>query len=78
MGEKKINVDPAVESARIKLERSIASKRPLKKGEIITLEDIHVLSPGDGFKWKQKEDVIGKKATEDIPANEIIYKEMLQ
>ncbi len=77
MGEKKIAVDPAVESARIKLERSIASKRDIKKGEIITEADLHMLSPGDGFKWKSKDEVIGKSAGTDIPANEIIYANML-
>lgn len=77
MGKKKIAVDPAVESARIKLERSIASKRDIKKGEIITEADLHMLSPGDGFKWKNKDEVIGKSAGADIPANEIIYANML-
>ena len=78
MGEKKIAVDPAVESARVKLERSIASKRDIKKGDIIQLEDLHMLSPGDGYKWKDKDEIIGKKAAEDIPANEIIYKPLVQ
>ena len=75
MGEKMIVVDPTVESARIKLERSIASKRLIRKGEIIQLEDLHLLSPGDGYKWKQRDQLIGKVAVQDIPANEIIYKQ---
>jgi len=78
MGEKMIAVDPTVESARIKLERSIASKRLIRKGEIIQLEDLHLLSPGDGYKWKQRDQLIGKVAVQDIPANEIIYKQLLQ
>lgn len=77
MGEEKIAVDPAVESARIKLERSIASKRNIEKGEIIREEDLHMLSPGDGYKWKQLDLVVGKMATETIPANEIVYAHML-
>ena len=78
MGEEKIAVDPAVESARIKLERSIASKRAIAKGEVISEEDLHMLSPGDGFKWKAKAEVVGKVAATDIPANEIIYQNMIQ
>lgn len=77
-GEKKMSVDPAVESARIKLERSIASKKDIHVGEIIQENDLHMLSPGDGYKWKDKEAVIGKKAKENIAANEIIYPSMLQ
>ena len=78
MGKKMITVNPDVESTRIKLERSIASKRLIRQGEIIQLEDIHVLSPGDGYKWKQRDKLIGKVAKQDIPANEIIYKKLLQ
>lgn len=77
MGEEKMAVDPAVESARIKLERSIASKRNIKKGEAITEADLHMLSPGDGFKWKAKDSVVGKVAAQDIPENEIIYPDMI-
>jgi sialic acid synthase len=77
MGEKKIAIDPAVEAAKTKLERSIASKREIKLGEIITETDLHMLSPGDGFKWKQKDNIVGKKAIANIPANEIIYPNMI-
>ncbi|MCC7297869.1 MAG: N-acetylneuraminate synthase family protein [Bacteroidia bacterium] len=78
MGEKQMTVDPAVESARIKLERSIATKNPIKKGMQIREEDLHMLSPGDGVKWKQKDKIIGKTAIEDIPENEIVYLNMVQ
>jgi len=74
MGKKEIFMDPSVESSRIKLERSIASKHRIKKGAIIREEDIHMLSPGDGFKWDEKHQVVGKKANRDIPQDEIIYK----
>jgi hypothetical protein len=39
----------------------------------ITEAEIHLLSPGDGFKWVVKAKVIGKRAKTLIPANEIIY-----
>ena len=45
----------------------------MKKGDIITLNDIHMLSPGDGVKWAEKEQLIGKKLKQDVVKNEIIY-----
>jgi sialic acid synthase len=73
MGKKDIYIEPAVKTSKEKLERSIASKRLIKQGEIIQENDIHLLSPGNGFKWSEKDKVIGKTAKKDILANEIIY-----
>lgn len=77
MGKEELFIDPSVSIAKEKLERSIASKRPIKKGEVITENDLHLLSPGDGFKWVQKNSVIGKAALTDIPKDEIIYSGMI-
>jgi sialic acid synthase SpsE len=73
-GKKEIFIDPTVEPSRIKLERSIATKRLIKKGETVKSEDIHMLSPGDGFKWSEKNKVIGSKALKDLAKDEVIYK----
>ena len=62
-------------SAKEKLERSIASNRKIGIGEEINECDIHMLSPGDGFKWIEKHLVIGRKVIKTIEANEIIYKQ---
>jgi len=78
MGVEDIHIDKSVESSRIKLERSIASRHEIKAGDTITLDDIHMLSPGDGFKWDEREKVVGKVARKDIKANEIIYKDDIQ
>lgn len=72
-GKKDIFIDPSVSLAKDKLERSIATNRIVEKGAIITEKDIHLLSPGDGFKWSSRQNVVGKIASESIPANEIIY-----
>lgn len=77
LGEESIYISDSVQSAKIKLERSIASVRGITKGEIIQKEDLHMLSPGDGFRWSENTTIIGKKAMEDIPANEIIYSNMI-
>lgn len=73
LGEEKLEIESDVAEARIKLERSIATNRVLQPGETITEKDIHLLSPGDGFKWSEKEKVLGKKVLRQLPADEIIY-----
>ena len=78
MGKNALFIEPSVESARIKLERSIATRHDMKKGDVINMDDIHLLSPGDGYKWIDKEKVICKKIVKDIKKNEIIYKDMIQ
>ncbi|PRX56929.1 N-acetylneuraminate synthase family protein [Flagellimonas meridianipacifica] len=76
-GEEKIFIENAVKMAREKLERSIATLKPLQAGHVITENDIHLLSPGDGFKWSEKDLILGKKAIKDLPKDEIIYPENL-
>ena len=78
LGRKELYIDKSVASSKEKLERSIATNRPLRKGDVITKDDIHMLSPGDGFKWNEKDMVIGRIVIADIPANEIIYKELIE
>jgi sialic acid synthase SpsE len=73
LGKEEIYIEPSVEQAKVKLERSIATKCSMKAGDVLTESDIHLLSPGDGFKWVQKTEVIGKKLNKDIAADEIIY-----
>lgn len=72
-GTEDLFIEPAVQQAKVKLERSIASRRRIEKGQVITLDDIHLLSPGDGFKWSEKEQVVGKVTLQEIEKDEIIY-----
>jgi sialic acid synthase SpsE len=76
-GKEELFIDPSVQLAKEKLERSIATKRIIKKGEVIKQEDLHLLSPGDGLKWSEINKLIGKKAKQDIPDNEIVYANMV-
>lgn len=78
LGTKEKQMSEHVAAARIKLERSIASKRAILKGEEINEQDIHLLSPGDGVKWIDREQLLGKRATADIPKDEIIYHNLIQ
>ena len=77
MGREEIFVEPDTEGARKKLERSIAVNKNKKKGEVIREEDIHMLSPGDGLRWVERTEVIGKVLKEDIQVNEILYKKFI-
>ncbi|MBW6491803.1 MAG: N-acetylneuraminate synthase family protein [Lentimicrobium sp.] len=77
LGEEEFFISDAVNETRYKLERSVATLDIVKKGEVIRGEILHLLSPGNGFKWEQRGMIIGKIASTDIPANEVIYPEML-
>lgn len=77
MGQEDLFVCDDVQSAKEKLERSIASLRKILPGEVITENDIHLLSPGNGIKWADKNLVIGKTAKVEIPQNEIIYPDLI-
>lgn len=73
LGKEDIYIDKSVAASKEKLERSIASLVDIKAGETITESMIHMLSPGNGFKWAERDKVIGHKAVSDIKANEIVY-----
>lgn len=76
-GVEDIFISDDVVVAKNKLARSIATKMDLKKGHVISENDIHLLSPGDGFQWIEKNEVLGKTLTCDIAANEVIYQNHL-
>ena len=78
MGTEDIFIVPDTAAAKEKLERSIATNRKINDGEVITESDIHMLSPGDGFKWRDKSSIIGKKIITSIEKDEIIYSHNLE
>ena len=78
MGVEDIFIADSVQTARVKLERSVASLKNLKKGHVISETDLHLLSPGDGFKWDQRDQLIGQVLSQDVQANEIIYSDFLK
>ncbi len=77
-GVEDIFISEGVSAAKEKLERSIATEREIKAGETITEGDLHMLSPGDGFKWADLNKVVGQVLNQDIPADEIIYQSMFK
>jgi len=78
MGLEEIFIEPSVKIAREKLERSIAVNKELLVGEIIKEDDLHMLSPGDGFKWSERHLLINKKVIKTIPKDEIVYKDNVE
>jgi len=77
-GKKEIFIEDGVSSVKNKLERSVAVKREIKAGEVIEEKDLFLISPGNGFKWRDRDRVIGKKALNDIPSGEIITQQLIQ
>src|SRR5690606_18136207 len=78
LGTEEVFEDPSVQSVKIKLERSLATTKDLEIGHVITEDDLQLLSPGDGFKWKDKHQVIGRTLLKTLSKNEIIYPLHLQ
>lgn len=77
LGVNDMFLDESAMESKTKLERSIATNRDLETGEIIREEDIHLLSPGDGFKWTEKDIVVGKRINKPLGKDQIIYKSYL-
>ncbi|MBR5637904.1 MAG: N-acetylneuraminate synthase family protein [Pseudobutyrivibrio sp.] len=67
--KKVVNED---QERRDAFQRSIVAARPIKKGEIITEDDIDYKRPGTGISPKYYEFVIGKEAKRDLEYDEII------
>ncbi len=78
LGEEDLYIDKSVANAKVKLERSIATRRDMNVGEIISIDDLHMLSPGDGYKWSQLDELVGKRIKKNITMNEIIYPDFIE
>ncbi len=78
LGEELIKVSSSISETKIKLKRSIATKKNLKVGDQINENDLIMISPGDGFDWSKKDFLIGKKVVQEVSANEIIYKKHIE
>lgn len=77
LGREDLFVEEEVEKARRKLERSLAANRELLVGEVIGESDLHLLSPGDGYQWSERDRVIGRTVAKTIPKDEIVYEDFL-
>ena len=59
LGKEGIFLEDAQEGQR-KIKRSLAVKRDMSRGEVITLGDLQMLSPGTGLTWNERSEVVGK------------------
>lgn len=78
LGTEEIRIEESARLAKHKLERSIATKRAMNAGEVIMEEDLMLLSPGTGFRWTDKAEVIGKTLRQSLPQHELILQEHLE
>lgn len=78
LGVEDVFISEGVVQAKAKLERSIATNKKIIKGEKISENDIHMLSPGTGYKWDERSLIVGKTAKADLAENEIITPELIK
>ena len=64
--------NPSVNNAKTKLERSLAFNKDLKKGHIIKEEDLHMISPGDGYKWEDRKLFIDCELKNNVEYNTLL------
>lgn len=57
---------------RVNNRKSIVANFDIKEGEALTLENIDIKRPGSGIEPKHFEDILGKVATRDIKAEDIL------
>ena len=62
-------VNPATKAAKEKLARSITSKQFIPANTIVNESMLCLKSPGTGLKWKQKNEILGKKSLHDVEAD---------
>lgn len=66
-------IHPSEDKARLGYGVSIVSKGAIKKGDVISEENIMVKCPGGGISPEYFYELLGKRATKDITPDTIIY-----
>lgn len=69
--------DDSVTATKEKLERSIALKHNLPKGSKLTIDDLHMISPGTGYKWTDIDKFLGKTINSNIEKNTLLKDEYI-
>ncbi len=62
---------------RRKYHCSVVSRRPIRKGEVLDRSMLTVKNPGTGIPARKIDEVAGRRALADIPADVLIIQEML-
>lgn len=66
LGTGKLEPPAGVESAVKKLRRSLVSKTAIPEGTVLTEEMLTMKSPGTGLKWRERIQIVGKRAVREI------------
>ena len=72
MGHRHLFIDNSVSAAKEKLERSLALKDKLNVGAKVREENLHMISPGNGYKWQDRDKFIGRMINRPIEPNTLI------
>ncbi len=75
LGSGLVRVPAGVESARIKLDRSLVSKTTIPEGTLLAESMLCLKSPGTGLPWRERDLIVGKSSRRDIPADVILCRE---
>jgi sialic acid synthase SpsE len=66
---------PVADGARIqrdKLGRSLVTRVPIARGTIVEESMLTLKCPGDGLGWSDRDQVVGRTAQRDLPADEML------
>lgn len=77
-GDGELGVAESEKRARESARRSIVAERPIKRGEVITVEMLGVKRPAGGLEGNRMSEVIGKKAAVDIEKDRFISLDALE
>jgi sialic acid synthase SpsE len=69
LGTGKLEPPPGVQEAVKKLRRSLVTKVEIPQGTILTEDMLTMKSPGTGLKWRDRNQIVGKRAVRDLPPN---------
>tara|TARA_B100000886_G_scaffold93274_1_gene61657 strand:+ start:12369 stop:13403 length:1035 start_codon:yes stop_codon:yes gene_type:complete len=70
LGNKKRTISEEEINQRLKMRRSLISKKSMKKGQIITEDDILIKRPGDGIPPSEIKNILGRILNKDIEEEE--------
>jgi sialic acid synthase len=72
LGKDSIFKDDSVQLASKKLERSLAVRNDMTEGDVLTRENVYMISPGDGLKWDDMKNLVGKKINKKLEKNTLL------
>jgi sialic acid synthase SpsE len=78
MGSFKRVLSPEEHVSRVITRRSFVARTGIRKGELLTADNIKLTRPGTGIHPKYKDQVLGRKAAVDIEKETVIAPDMLQ